>query len=66
MEKAREYCVQAYARCGKKCRCIAADDWINREWLKIIAEYSPKDTMQIKQGSTFCILICLKINVLNI
>jgi hypothetical protein len=23
---------------------LAADEWIKREWPKIIAEYSPKDT----------------------
>jgi hypothetical protein len=28
---------------------LAADGWVKREWLKIIAEYSPKDTMQIKR-----------------
>jgi hypothetical protein len=29
---------------GKKCRFLAADGWINREWPNIIAEYSPEDT----------------------
>ena len=28
----------------KKCRFLAADEWIKREWPKIIAEYSPEDT----------------------
>jgi hypothetical protein len=45
VEKAREYCVQAYAWCRKKCRFfLAADEWIKREWPKITAEYSPEDT----------------------
>jgi hypothetical protein len=44
VEKAREYCVQVYAWCRKSADFLAADEWIKREWLKIIAEYSPKDT----------------------
>jgi hypothetical protein len=27
----------------KKRRFLAADEWIKRDWPKIIAEYSPKD-----------------------
>jgi hypothetical protein len=44
VEKVREYCVQAYAWCETKCRFLTADEWIERKWPKIIAEYSPKDT----------------------
>ena len=48
---------------------LAADEWVKREWPKIIAEYSPKDTMETKQDSTFMlclsILICLKMEVLK-
>jgi hypothetical protein len=29
--KPREYCVEAYAWCRKKCRFLAADEWIKRE-----------------------------------
>jgi len=43
-EKTREYCEQAYAWCRNKCRFLADDEWIKREWPKIIAEYSPEDT----------------------
>jgi hypothetical protein len=48
---------------------LAADEWIKREWPKIIVEYSPKDTMQTKQDSIFVlclsILICLKMKMLK-
>jgi hypothetical protein len=44
VNKAREYCVQACAMCRKMCRILAVNEWINREWSKIIAEYSPADT----------------------
>jgi hypothetical protein len=44
VEKAREYYVPVYAWCRKKCRFLAADEWIKREWPKIIAEYSPEGT----------------------
>jgi PhoPQ-activated pathogenicity-related protein len=33
-----------YAWCREKCRFVAADEWIKREWPKIIAKYSPEDT----------------------
>jgi hypothetical protein len=46
VEKAREYCVQTYAWCRKKVLIfLAADEWIKRERPKIIAEYSPEDTI---------------------
>ena len=48
---------------------LADDEWIKREWPKIIAEYSPEDTMQTKQDFIFLlclsILICLKMKVLK-
>jgi hypothetical protein len=54
----------------KKCRFLAADEWIERKWPKIIAEYSPEDTYNAaKEDSTFVlclsILICLKMKVLK-
>jgi hypothetical protein len=44
VEKAKEYCVQAYAWCGKSADILAAEEWKKREWSKSIAEYSPEDT----------------------
>jgi hypothetical protein len=53
----------------KKCRFLAADEWIKIEWPKMIAEYSHEDTVQTKQDSIFVlclsILICLKMKVLK-
>jgi hypothetical protein len=47
------YCVQAYV-CTEKCDSLAADVWIKIEWLKIIVEYSPKDTYNAdKTGLNF-------------
>jgi hypothetical protein len=43
-KKAIDYCVQAFVWCRKSADFLAADKWIKREWPKIIAEYSPKDT----------------------
>jgi hypothetical protein len=48
VEKAREYCAHG---AEKSADFLAANEWIEREWPKIIAEYSPEDTMQTKQDS---------------
>jgi hypothetical protein len=32
---------------------LVPDEWIKREWPKIVAGYSPEDTMQMKQDSTY-------------
>jgi hypothetical protein len=48
---------------------LAADEWIKREWPKIIAEYSSEDTLQTKLNSVIVlclsILICLKMKFLK-
>jgi hypothetical protein len=48
----------------EKCRYLAADVWIKREWLNIIAEYSPKDNYNAdKTGVHFLAFSCLKVKV---
>jgi hypothetical protein len=32
---------------------LAADEWINREWLNIIAEYSPEDNYNADKTGLF-------------
>jgi len=49
---------------------LAADEWIKREWPKIIAEYSPEDTYNAEEtGLYFRVMpehtICLKMKVLK-
>jgi hypothetical protein len=42
-------------RCAEKSAdFLAADEWIKREWLKIIVEYAPKETYNAdKTGLNF-------------
>jgi len=69
--KKRENIVYKRIHCKEKKSAdfLAADEWIKREWPKIIAGYSAEDTMQTKQDSIFVlclsILICLKMKVLK-
>jgi hypothetical protein len=44
VENGIEYCVQAYAWCGKSAYILTPDEWIKREWPKLIAEFLPEDT----------------------
>jgi hypothetical protein len=70
VEKAREYCVKAYARYRKKCRFLAADKWIKREWPNIVSKYSPEGICNAEEPGNVFVLslsihICLKMKVLK-
>jgi hypothetical protein len=48
------YCAQAYVCTERSEYSLAADVWIKIEWLKVIVEYSPKDTYNAdKTGLNF-------------
>jgi hypothetical protein len=40
---------------------LADDEWIKREWLKIIAEYSPEGTYNAEKNHDSIFVICLSI-----